>query len=150
MSSVQWVVADIFLVSDSCQGKIEPLHHHLKYSSDISMGINTIWGKWKRHAKRCECLICWFVIIFFFSLSYQRLCACAYLHVQRISVVCLSEGKLKLLFIGTTFIFFTMHRLSSRILGITSKIKKIFFWIFEMPIDAVICVSNFAQHFGTS
>ena len=52
MSSVQWVVADIFLVSDSGQEKIEPLHQHLKYSSDISMEKDTIWGMWKRHAKK--------------------------------------------------------------------------------------------------
>ena len=91
MSSVEWVVADIFLVTDSGQGKIEPRHHPLKYSSDISMGIDTIWGMWKRHAKKdvnVSYVGLW--LSFVISLSYQRLCACAYLHVQRISVVCLS------------------------------------------------------------
>ena len=88
MSSVEWVVADIFLVTDSGQGKIEPRHHPLKYSSDISMGIDTIWGMWKCHAKKMWMYVgLW--LSFVFSLSYQRLCACAYLHVQRISVVCL-------------------------------------------------------------
>ena len=94
MSSVQWVVADIFLVTDSGQGNIEPRHHPLKYSSDISMGIDTIWGMWKRHAKKdvnVSYVGLW--LSFVFSLSYQRLCACAYLHAQRISVVCLSMSQ---------------------------------------------------------